>query len=263
MKTIAVIPTYNNAETIGSVIRGAGRQVDKVIVVDDGSTDDTPGILRRLAKRGHCTVLTHQKNRGKGEALKTAISHLKSAGKKAQLGAVVFLDADGEHQPEEIPRFISSLETADIVLGVRTSYRSKTRHLLNRWMALWFRILSSRIIDPSCGFRAVRWPLLERLELRSSDFSIDAEIVLEAVKAGASITSVRITPGMRAESTVGRADYLRMNDFFDQWVLRNAKRLRISPTKKMFLLCGASVGRLAGGLLLVLAREREFPSQKI
>lgn len=242
MKTIAVIPTYNNAETIGSVIKGAGRQVDKVIVVDDGSTDGTPGILRRLAKRGHCTVFTHQKNRGKGEALKTAISHLKSAGKKAQLGAVVFLDADGEHNPLEIPQFINALKTADVVLGARTSHRSRARALLNRWMAFWFRLLDSGVSDPSCGFRAARWDILKRLELRSSDFCIDAEMILEAIKAGASISSIRISPVKRATSAVSGRDYLSINNFFDRWIMANAGHLRLTPRKRLLLLAGARLG---------------------
>ena len=81
MKTAAIIPIFNNDKTIGDVIKKARKHVDTVIVVNDGSTDDTPSILKGLAKRGHCTLLTHPENRGKGEALRRAIKHLKSRGK--------------------------------------------------------------------------------------------------------------------------------------------------------------------------------------
>lgn len=253
MKTAAVIPTYNNAETIGSVIKGAGRHVDKVIVVDDGSTDDTSSILRRLAKHGHCTVLTHQENRGKGEALRSAINHLKSRRDAAGLEAVVFLDADGEHNPKEIPQFLNALETADVVLGRRTSYRSRARHLLNSWMALWFRLLDPVVADPSCGFRAIRWNLLQGMELGSSGFCIDAEIILEAIKAGASVNSISVSHTRYHSSSLKTVDFLRINNFFDRWVLDNAKSLNINPVKKSIVTIGAMMGLFITG---ITRRER-------
>lgn len=250
MRTVAIIPVFNNDRTVGDVIRKTRRHVDKVIVIDDGSTDDTPVILKRFAKRSQCRVLTQVTNLGKGEALRTAIRHLKSRGKGKGLEAVVFLDADGEHNPDEIPRFLEALERADVVLGARTSHRSKARLLLNRWMAFWFRLLDSGVSDPSCGFRAVRWNVLKKLELRSSDFCIDAEIILEAIKAGASVASIPVSLRTHSASSVSGADFLRMNNFFDRWVIHNARQLNVSTGKRLFLMTSASIGKALGTLLL-------------
>ena len=254
MRTAAVIPVFNNDRTVGDIIRETQKHVDMVIVVNDGSTDGTSIILKGLAKRDYCTILTHPENRGKGEALKSAIKHLKS--NAAGLDAVVFLDADKEHDPEEIPHFLRMLGIADIVIGMRASYRDRKRRLLNRWMMFWFRLINPRISDPSCGFRAVRWEVLKKLELHSSDFCIDAEIVLEAIKAGASIISVNVSLPKHAVSSVTRTDFIRINNFFDDWVLRNARHLRLSPPRRVTLVAGASVGKTMGTLLAKWMKQR-------
>lgn len=249
MKTAAIIPVFNNDQTIGVVVKETRKYVDTVIVVDDGSTDDTSSTLKRLAKRSHCIVLTHQKNRGKGEALRTAIRHLRSRRGKGKPEAVVFLDADWEHEPNKIPQFIDALRKADFIIGERTSHRSRARQLLNKWMTFWFMLIDSGITDPSCGFRAVRWEVLRKLELCSPDFCIDAEMILEVIKAGASITSIGLPFWKHAPSSVNRKDFIRINNFFDKWVLHNAKHLRLSDPRRVTLITGASVGKAIGSLL--------------
>lgn len=257
MRTAAVIPAFNSDKTIREVVKETLKHVDTVIVVDDGSTDKTSSILKRLAKRGHCTVLTHQKNSGKGEALRTAIKYLKSRSKSSTPDAVIFLDADGEHNPGNIPRFLAMLKEVDVVLGARTSHRNRARRIMNKWMGFWFRLVDSGISDPSCGFRAVRWDVLRKLELHSSDFCIDAEIMLGAIKAGASITSIPLSHCIYSKSSVSRADFLRINNFFDTWVLQNVRHMALSPARRTMLVAGASAGRLLGTLLAKRIKDRK------
>ncbi len=257
MGIAAIIPVFNNERTIADVVKKTREYVDTVLVVDDGSTDGTAGALRGIAERGTCTVLTHPGNRGKGEALKTAISYLKRAREARKADAVVFLDADGEHNPGEIPLFLNALKMADVVLGARTSHRSKARRILNGWMGLWFRLLNPAVTDPSCGFRAMRWDVLKRLGLRSSDFCIDAEMILEAIKARASITSISLSHSTHSTSSVSSADFLRINNFFDRWVMRNVRHLAIRGGKCLVLLTGARAGNLLGTALLMGACGRD------
>lgn len=248
MGTAAIIPVHDNEATVGDVISEAKKHVDALIAVDDGSTDGTARWLRKAADRKGCVVLSHRKNRGKGAAIRTALSHLRAMGGRPE--AVVFLDADGEHDPRDIPRLIAALGQADFVLGERASHRSWTRRCLNSWMGAWFRLLDGNIKDPSCGLRAARWETLRKLDLRSTDFSIDAEMILEAVKIGASIASVRISPAANARSSVSRRDFILMNCFFDRWVLRNARQIELSPVKRLLLLAGSRVGDALGTALL-------------
>ncbi len=250
MKTTAIIPVYNNPDTIGSIARKTEKYVDSVIVVDDGSRSSTKRVLKRLSKRKACTVLTHKKNRGKGAAIRTALAHLEELSKNEQPDAVVFLDADGEHLPREIPKFIRRLQKVDVVLGSRTAYRSKKRRRLNKLMAFWFQLLHRDVKDPSCGFRAFTYPLLQRLELTTSDFCIDAEMILESIKARASIISVSVSPITYSESSVSQRDYAKINNFFDQWVLNNAHQPFTYTKKRPLLLTGVRVGRILGKVLL-------------
>src|SRR5215475_12103527 len=110
---VAVIPAYNASLTISAVVRKARTQLSRVFVVDDGSTDDTG----EQARQAGAQVLTHPRNLGKGAALRTAFSELASAG----VDAVVTLDADGQHDPDDIPKLVESFRAggADLIIGSR------------------------------------------------------------------------------------------------------------------------------------------------
>src|SRR5580658_9913661 len=103
MKNVyCAIPVYNNARTIADVAQRCRREIERVIVIDDGSTDAD---LTELLKPMDVTVIRHPKNLGKGEALKTAFRHAMENG--AQY--LITLDGDGQHFPEDIPRFLGRL----------------------------------------------------------------------------------------------------------------------------------------------------------
>ena len=134
---LAVIPAYNEERFIGSVVLKAKRCVHHVIVVDDGSSDTTS----RIAADAGAEVVRHEENRGKGAALATGFLHARAH----KPGAVVMLDADGQHRPEEIHQVIKPvlMGQADIVIGSRylDDRSSVPRHRV--WGHRFFNLLTS------------------------------------------------------------------------------------------------------------------------
>jgi GT2 family glycosyltransferase len=116
-KVVATIPCYNTQESIAAVVTNAKKYVDEVIVIDDGSTDRTAEIARAAG----ATVIRHEKNRGKGAAMKTGCSESKGE-------IIVFIDGDGQHNPSDIPKLIAPIlqGKADYVIGSRYLSESKT-----------------------------------------------------------------------------------------------------------------------------------------
>ena len=110
-RCIALIPAYNEAARVGDVVAVARRHVDEVVVVDDGSTDETVAV----AERAGAIVLRHPKNRGKGAAISTALDYFG----RSNAEMAILLDADGQHDPSEIEKFVEAAnrEQAEIVVG--------------------------------------------------------------------------------------------------------------------------------------------------
>ena len=130
----AAIPAYNAAPFVGDVVRRTLAQIGEVVVVDDGSADETAS----RAREAGAEVLAHDFNRGKGAALRTAFAYLA----ERDFDAVLTLDADGQHLPEEIPRLEQAWrEGADLVLGTRD-------HLFDEmvWLRRASNTLSSGLI---------------------------------------------------------------------------------------------------------------------
>jgi glycosyltransferase involved in cell wall biosynthesis len=189
MKAVAVIPAYNAEKTIGEVVRRTLRFVDRVIVVDDGSRDSTT----TEAERAGAKILKLSKNRGKARALKTGFQEL------PECDTVVMLDADLQHVPEEIPRFLEALQgDCDLCIGSRflkspMNMPSSCR-LSNRIASSLVSFLAKqRITDPQSGFRAIKKEKLELLELKAERYSIEHILILEAASKGMTIKEVPIS----------------------------------------------------------------------
>ncbi len=184
----AVIPAYNAGATVGSVVRRARAILPDLLVVDDGSTDST----RREAEEAGARVLSHPFNRGKGAALRTAFEALRDR----PLEALVTLDADGQHDPADIPLFLEAFrETrADVIVGSRErgfSAMSRGRRFGNRFSSSALALFSGlRLPDSQSGFRLYSLSFLRSVTLRGNAYDAEMELLLQAGAGGFRVGSV-------------------------------------------------------------------------
>ena len=190
-KLCAVIPALNEERRVGPVVQRIRTQGIDVVVVDDGSADGTA----RVAAAAGATVIRHDATRGKGAALKTGFAHILDKG----YDAVINLDADGQHDPDEIPLFIAkAAETgADVVLGSRMHSLEGmpfVRVVCNRaGSSIASRISAAKITDALIGFRFMKTAVLRSVRLEADRYEIDPEIVIRSLRAGFSLAHVDVT----------------------------------------------------------------------
>ena len=188
----AVIPAYHEERHIGDVVRRTRQQLDHVLVVDDGSGDRT----EKFAREAGAEVAVHSENRGKGEAIKTGLRYWLDR----QLEFVVILDADGQHRPEEIDRFVAAAVAAakpKLIIGNRmndTSRMPLVRRIVNRYMSNKIsRVCGQQISDTQCGFRMLHRDLIPDLLGGANRFDYETEVLIVASRRGCRIDSVPIT----------------------------------------------------------------------
>jgi glycosyltransferase involved in cell wall biosynthesis len=181
----AIISAYNEEETIGEVVSRTLRHVDEVIVVDDGSTDDTSP----LAEEAGAEVIRNAVNVGKRRSL--------VRGYRAAHGdIVVSLDADLQHDPDDIPRLVEPIlsDRADLVIGAR----ARLPYFSERVIA-WLTSLRVDVKDASSGYRAIRRSVVEMMEIHGS--CMCGTFILEARSRGARIAEVPIEVAERRTGT--------------------------------------------------------------
>lgn len=192
MKTAIVIPAFDEAETVGAIVRQAvAKGGDPVIVVDDGSADGTA----EAARAAGATVVRHPINRGAGAATSTGLKAALALGAEA----VITLDADGQHDPAEIEKLTAVIEEgrADVVVGVRTIGRGRMPVVVRcfntianivTWVisGVWCR-------DSQSGFRGYSRRALEKIDLRSSGFEFCSEISREVARTKLLLAQVPVT----------------------------------------------------------------------
>ena len=190
IKTCVLIPSYNEAKTIGLIIKEIKDKGLAVVVIDDGSTDETSSVARALG----AVVLRHDRNAGKGTSLREGFSYAL----KGDYDAILIMDGDGQHKTSDIDSLFKKMDDsgADIVIGNRmsdTALMPLDRKITNRIMSyIISRMCGQDIPDTQCGFKLIKRTVLENLKLESSNFEIESEIVLKANKAHFKIASAPI-----------------------------------------------------------------------
>jgi glycosyltransferase involved in cell wall biosynthesis len=186
-KTFAVIPAFNEGNCIQPVIEQARKYVDKVIVVDDGSTDST----NLITSKSNVICLKHMINLGKGAALKTGCDFAVKNG----AGNIITIDADAQHDPNDIPKFVQNLKDNDVVLAYRKLDRNMPLVLkfgnwfINKTIRYLYGI---RIKDSQCGYRAFTSDAYRMLRWKSSDYSMESEMIAKIGKHKISFKEIEI-----------------------------------------------------------------------
>ncbi len=186
----AVIAAYNEERHVAEVVTGTAHHTDAVFVIDDGSTDATAA---RAAAAG-ATVIRHDRNRGKGCAVRTGLARVLDG----PFTHVLLLDADMQHDPEEIPVLVqcAARGVGDFVVGERDFSRAAMPAARFYSNVIGSRILSclvgARVGDSQSGFRLIRADLLRRVPLTSTGYEIETEMIIKLVRAGAILERVTV-----------------------------------------------------------------------
>lgn len=209
-----IIPTYNNAGTICDVAGRALAQGYPVIVVNDGSTDDTAA---RLAGSSlPVTVLTHPQNRGKGIALRTAFSHARTQGFRC----AITLDADGQHFPEDIPALVEAFmqHPGALIVGSRNLQAENMpggNTFANRFSNFWFKVQTAHALpDTQTGYRAYPLDRLPSLRLLTSRYEAELALLVFSAWKGIELVPVAIRvcyPEDRVSSFRPFRDFFRIS----------------------------------------------------
>jgi glycosyltransferase involved in cell wall biosynthesis len=194
------IPAYNEEKTIAKVIVNSKRYADRIMVADDGSTDDTGLIAEGLGAK----VLRHARNRGKGEALKTIFR----SARNLRADVLVTLDADGQHDPHEIPALTRPIleHKADIIIGSREKQEiPKLRRAAHRVldMATSVSDIDGAIVDSQSGYRAYSRRAIDELNFYEPGMGAEALVLKSAKALGLVIRQVPIT--VKYQGTAGHS----------------------------------------------------------
>lgn len=190
MKICLLLPAYNEASVIGDIISASLTFVEAIIVVDDGSSDDTS----HIAQNSGAVVLQHESNLGKGMALRTGFEYALKEGYEL----IFTIDADGQHEPADIPRFLAKLQhdNPDILIGARITERWNMplhRRLNNRLISRvgsW--LCGQKVVDFQSGFRLIKSAVLRSVTLETSRYETESELLIKAGRLGFRIDSLPI-----------------------------------------------------------------------
>ncbi|MCP8310442.1 MAG: glycosyltransferase family 2 protein [Candidatus Methylarchaceae archaeon HK01B] len=190
VKVAACLPAYNEERTIANIVKVLKKYVDVVIVCDDGSSDMTG----RLAEDSGAYTLRNEDNRGKGVALDMMFK----VAKRMNADVIVTLDADGQHDPRDVPYLVSPIleGECEMVIGSRflrdasiPQHKKVGNYLLNLFTNIF---TNSRFTDTQSGFRAYGKKALDSIEIKEKDIGVDSQIVIDAVRKKLSIKEIPI-----------------------------------------------------------------------
>jgi glycosyltransferase involved in cell wall biosynthesis len=209
-RPVGLVPAYEARSTVGDVVRGVLRLIDRVVVVDDGSRDDTGAVARGAG----ADVLRLPQNSGKGAALRAGLEAILAPADGAT--HVAFLDSDGQHDPSDLAALLAAAQAGeDFVIGSRMSdpdaiptYRFRTNEIGSRILT---RMTGHEIEDGQSGFRVVAASVLRQLRLNARGYSIENEMILK------SAPHVRRFAHVPVRAIYGGPSHYR--PFRDTWVI--------------------------------------------
>ena len=193
-----VMPAYNEEKTIASVVNRVAEEVPcdfELIIVNDGSMDQTPKIIEELAAKDPRIRTFHQKNGGKASALKQGFAMTRGA-------IVIIQDADLEYDPSEIRHVIQPIldGKADVVFGSRFLVRRASRvlyfyhYVANKFITMFSNLFTNlNMTDVETGYKAIRGPIIRAMVIASTGFGIEIEITAKVAKWGAAVYEVPIS----------------------------------------------------------------------
>ena len=185
MRTCALIPAFNEAPYIANVVKGTQPHVEQVVVIDDGSTDETA----QVAQAAGATCLRSETNCGKASALRTGIAFARAQ----NFTHAITLDGDGQHLPEDVPVMLRVAEQtgADLVIGARSFDRARMPRARYYSNTIGSRLASAlvgcEIRDSQSGFRLFRLDKLRETKLRSRSYELEMEILIKMARSGCTI----------------------------------------------------------------------------
>jgi glycosyltransferase involved in cell wall biosynthesis len=191
LRVCVLMPAYNEERHIAEVVREVLKHVPDVVVIDDGSKDRTA----EVAEKAGAIVVRQGTNQGKGAALTAGFAYARQHG----FEVLITMDADGQHLPDEVPKFVEAYERTGIpvLIGNRMSDLEKmpiVRKQTNLFMSwLLGRVAGQYIPDTQCGFRLYRCDILPLVSTDAGRFAAESEILLNLAHRGVRIDSVRVS----------------------------------------------------------------------
>jgi dolichol-phosphate mannosyltransferase len=193
MRVLTAIPVYNEQAHLEEVLAEVLRHAGDVLVVDDGSTDRTPELLRKFPS---VQVIRHEVNRGYGAGLRSAFGRTLEAG----YDGLVTIDCDGQHEPALIPEIAAHLDEADVVSGSRYlqvfdpgQRPPEERRRINVEVTRWLNeCLGLHLTDAFCGFKAYRASALARFDITDDGYAMPLQVWVQAAEHGMSIVEVPV-----------------------------------------------------------------------
>jgi len=191
LKVCVLVPTYNNAGTLGDVLTDILHYTDQLIVVNDGSTDRTGDILKAFSQ---IHPVSYTKNRGKGWALRRGFKKALERG----FDYVISIDSDGQHFAEDLPKFLIKLEQTPncLIIGARNMGQAGIpgrSSFGNRFSNFWYRVETGhKMQDTQCGYRLYPLRPLQKMRLFTRRFEFEIEVIVRAAWKGIPITAVPV-----------------------------------------------------------------------
>ena len=219
MRVCLLLPAYNESRTIGQIIQEASEFISEIVVIDDGSSDETA----EIASASGVVCLANATNCGKGNALRKGFAYAIEHGYEL----VFTMDSDGQHEPADIPRFLEHFHSTqpDILIGARDTENLRTsmpfhRRVNNRLVSyVGSRLCGQRVPDFQSGYRLIRTDVLRQVDLETERYETESELLIKAGRLGFRIESLPIQT--RYGDEVSHVKPLREMWLFTRLLLRS------------------------------------------